>query len=387
MTQPLAGIRIADFSHVMAGPYASHLLNLMGAEVIKIEPPQGDSFRNYGSDTRFEGMSPAFLAANAGKKSIALDLKNPDDLETARAIVARSDVLLENFRPGVIARLGLGYDAVKALRPDIVYCSVSGYGQDSAQRDWPAIDNIVQATSGMMMLSGEEGDPPVRVGFPIVDTLTGQTAAFAILAALVRRMQGGGSSYIDVSMFEASLSFMTSAVTPYLVTGQAMSRMGNTGYSGLPTASLFMARDGRQISLGVVQPNQFAALARYTGREDWLTNPLFATPEARRANFDAMKAELATVIAQRDAADWEAGMSAAGIPCGMVRRVDEAPALARPDALISLNVPDVPVDGPLQTPGVGFRLTPSDQQVCTPPRLDQNRAEILDWLRDGCAKP
>ncbi|MCW2336047.1 crotonobetainyl-CoA:carnitine CoA-transferase CaiB-like acyl-CoA transferase [Sphingobium sp. B2D3A] len=380
MTQPLAGIRIADFSHVMAGPYASHLLRLMGADVIKIESPKGDNFRSYGSDPRFEGLSPAFIAANAGKKSIMLDLKDPADLDIAHAIVARCDVMLENFRPGVITRLGLGYEAVRELRPDIIFCSVSGYGQDSPQRDWPAIDNIVQATSGMMMLSGEEGDPPVRVGFPIVDTLTGQTAALAILSALVRRLQGGGGSYIDVSMFDASLAFMTSAVTPYLLTGQAMSRMGNTGYSGLPTASLFTARDGRQISLGVVQPNQFAALARFTGREDWLTDPLFATPEARRANFDAMKAELERVFATRDAAAWEAGLSEAGIPCGMVRRVDEAAELARPDALVSFDIPEGPLTGPVRYPGAGFRLTPGLQVGEVPPRLDENRAEILDWL-------
>lgn len=380
MTQPLAGIRIADFSHVMAGPYASHLLRLMGAEVVKIEPPKGDSFRSYGSDRRFDGLSPAFIAANAGKQSIALDLKDEADLAIARAIVARCDVMLENFRPGVIARLGLGYEAVRELRPDIIYCSVSGYGQDGPHRDWPAIDNIVQATSGMMMLSGEEGDPPVRVGFPIVDTLTGQTAALAILSALVGRMQGGAGAYIDVSMFDASLAFMTSAVTPFLVTGQAMSRMGNTGYSGLPTASLFAARDGRQISLGVVQPNQFAALARFVGREDWLADPLYATPEARRANFDAMKAELASVIATRDAADWEAGMSAAGIPCGMVRRVDEAAALARSDALLPLDGTGLPVDGPVALPGAGFRMAPGTQEAGAPPRLDGDREAILRWL-------
>lgn len=380
MNQPLAGIRIADFSHVMAGPYASHLLRLMGAEVIKIESPQGDSFRAYTSDPDFEGMSPAFIAANAGKKSIALDLKNAKDLDIARAIVSRCDVMLENFRPGVIDRLGLGYDAVRALQPDIIFCSVSGYGQDSPQRDWPAIDNIVQATSGMMMLSGEEGDPPVRVGFPIVDTLTGQTAAFAILSALFRRMQRGGGSFIDVSMFDASLAFMTSAVTPYLVTGRTMTRMGNTGYSGLPTASLFTAKDGRQVSLGVVQPNQFAALARFTGREDWLTNPLFATPDARRANFDAMKAELVAIIATRNAAEWEEGMSAAGIPCGMVRSVDEAAALARPDVLLSFDGLGGSESEIMRAPNAGFRMTPGTQEGHKPPRLDEHRSAILEWL-------
>src|SRR5690606_4330859 len=154
--QALSGIRVADFSHVMAGPFASHLLGLLGAEVIKIEPPgSGDPMRNYGADRRYDGMSPAFIGVNAGKKSITLDLKKPAQREVARRIIERSDVLLENFRPGVMARLGLDYARVKEWRPDIVYCSVSGYGQSGPLRDWPAIDNIVQATCGMMSLGGK----------------------------------------------------------------------------------------------------------------------------------------------------------------------------------------------------------------------------------------
>lgn len=381
MSLPLSGIRIADFSHVMAGPYASHLLSLMGAEVIKIEPKTGDNFRNYGADRRYDGMSPAFIAANAGKKSIALDLKDEGDLAIARGIIERADVLLENFRPGVIARLGFGYEAVTAYNPDIIFCSVSGYGQSSPQRDWPAIDNIVQATSGMMMLSGEEADDPIRIGFPIVDTLTGQTAALAIMGALLKRANGGGGSVIDVSMLDASLAFTTSALTPYLVTGAPMKRMGNTGYSGLPTASMFKARDGRLISLGVVQPAQFAALARYVGRKDWLDDPRYATPDARRANFDAMTAELTAVFATRDAADWEAGMSAASIPCGMVRTVGEAAALGGPGALLDCDIPGIPGEGAMQVPGPGFRMSGMDRAMAPPPpRLDADREEILDWL-------
>lgn len=383
MTLPLAGIRIADFSHVMAGPFASHLLCLMGAEVIKIEPKAGDSFRNYGADRRFDGMSPAFIAANVGKKSIALDLKDAADAEIAQKIIARSDVLLENFRPGVIARLGFGHEAVKAYNPDIIYCSVSGYGQGGPQRDWPAIDNIVQATSGMMMLSGEEGDDPVRIGFPIVDTLTGQTAALAILGALVKRQNGGGGTLIDLSMLGASLTFATSALTPYLVTGKVMPRMGNTGYSGLPTASLFTARDGRQVSLGVVQPDQFAALARYLGREGWLDDPRFSSPDARRANFDAMRSEIEAVIATRDAAAWEQGMSSAGIPCGMVRTVGEAIDLAGDGAMLTLSIPGLPNEDTISVPGPGFRL-PDEPPLKpeAPPRLDQHRDEILAWLAE-----
>lgn len=387
MSQPLAGIRVADFSHVMAGPYASHLLRLMGAEVIKIEPKGGDNFRNYGADRRYDGMAPAFIAANAGKKSIALDLKDPKDFAIARGIVERSDVLLENFRPGVIARLGFGYETVRQWREDIVFCSVSGYGQQGPQRDWPAIDNIVQATSGMMMLSGDDGAPPMRVGFPIVDTLTGQTAALAIVSALLRRANGGGGGHIDVAMLDASLAFMTSALTPFLVTGKPLPRMGNTGYSGLPTASMFTARDGRQVSLGVVQPGQFAALAKWLGREDWLADPRFATPDARRANFDAMHAELAQSIAEHDGVELEAGMSAHGIPCGLVRTVDEAAALAGPDALIPLEIPGLPESESVAIPNAGFRLDIDGPETgMVPPRLDQHREEILAWLRTARAQ-
>jgi crotonobetainyl-CoA:carnitine CoA-transferase CaiB-like acyl-CoA transferase len=382
VTKPLKGIRIADFSHVMAGPYASHLLCQMGAEVIKIEPKGiGDNFRNYGADRRYDGMSPAFIGANAGKKSIALDLKDMADLAIAKAIVERSDVLLENFRPGVIDRLGLGYEEVKALNPSIIFCSVSGYGQGSPRRDWPAIDNIVQATSGMMMLSGSAGDPPSRIGFPIVDTLTGQTAASAILSALFKRERGGGGAYIDVSMFDASLAFMNAALVPFLVTGKPMPRMGNTGYSGLPTAALFTARDGRQISLGVVQPNQFSALANHLGRMDWLSDPRFATPDARRTNFDAMTEALAQIIVTRDAADWENSMSAASIPCGMVRTVAEAAALAGEGSLLPLHIDGLPERTDVHVTTTGFQMAGAEPSVMgPPPKLDENREEILKWL-------
>nr|WP_283773269.1 CoA transferase [Altererythrobacter sp. KTW20L] len=381
VTQPLAGIRIADFSHVMAGPFASHLLRLMGAEVIKIETRKGDQFRNYGSNRDFDGMAPAFIAANVGKKSIALDLKDPEELEIARQIVARSDVLLENFRPGVISRLGLGYDVVRELKPDIVFCSVSGYGQEGPQRDWPAIDNIIQATSGMMLLSGAEGDPPVRVGFPIVDTLTGQTAAVAILGALMQKARTGEGAFIDVSMLDASMAFMTSALTPYLVTGKALQRLGNTGYSELPTAGLFETADARHISLGVVQDNQFAALAKLLGRPDWLTDERFATADLRRANFAAMSDQLRAIFATRPAVEWERELSEAGIPCGMIRRVDEAVELCSPAGLLDIALEDMPGTGRIAVPNAGFRMEPGCPGTTEPPpRIDQNRVEILDWL-------
>jgi len=379
--QPLSGIRIADFSHVMAGPFASHLLRLMGAEVIKIESPKGDQFRNYGSNREFDGMSAAFIAANVGKKSIALDLKDSDDRHIARDIVQRCDVLIENFRPGVIDRLGFGYKEVSKFNEDIVFCSVSGYGQESPLKDWPAIDNIVQATSGMMMLSGAEGDPPVRVGFPIVDTLTGQTAAVAILGALIQRERTGKGAYIDVSMLDASLAFMTSALTPFFVTGATLKRLGNTGYSELPTAALFETADKRHISLGVVQDNQFVQLAKKLGREDWLDDPRFVTSDARRANFDDMHGQLAALIATRNAEDWERELSEAGIPCGKIRRVGEAAQLCQPDSLLEIEIDGIPCEGTVAVPNAGFRMSPGQPGTHEPPpRINQHRDEILAWL-------
>jgi CoA:oxalate CoA-transferase len=385
--QPLKGIRIADFSHIMAGPYATHLLRLLGAEVIKIEPTRGDAMRNYGADRSFDGMAPAFIAVNAGKKSVVLDLKNPASVEAARRLIARSDVLVENFRPGVMSRLGFGYPQVRSLKEDIVYCSISGYGQSGPLRDWPAIDNIVQATSGMMSLGGEPGDPPVRVGFPVVDTLTGQTAAFAILAALFRRQRDGAGEYIDVAMMDASLAFMASAVVPFLVTGQTLERTGNTGYSGQPTAALFEAADGKLISLGVVQQSQFDSLARHLGRAEWLTDARYSSPDLRRANASALKSSLGEIFRQKNAAQWEAQMSAAGIPCGMVRSVAEAaslPHLEQRNLKIPLRINGLQSKESVSILNAGFLFNEDGPHVAeSPPVLGEHTDEVLRWLDFG----
>src|SRR5690606_19640767 len=301
----------------------------------------------------------------AGKKSVVLDLKAPEDLRRARRLIERSDVLVENFRPGVMQRLGLGYADVKSLRPDIVYCSVSGYGQFGPRRDWPAIDSIVQATSGMMSLGGDPDGPPMRVGFPVVDTLTGQTAALAILAALLRRERTGGGEYLDIAMFDATVAFMTSAVVPYLVTGRALERTGNTGYSGQPTSAVFRAGDGRHLSLGVVQQRQFELLARVLGREHWLEDPRFSDPDRRRANARDMQDELAAVFASRDAAVWEAELSGAGIPCGMVRSVGEAvelPGLGDRGLRVPVTIPGLPESERVEVLGAGIFASGVDEE-------------------------
>ncbi len=385
MSGALDGILVVDFSHVMAGPYASHLLRLLGAEVIKIEAPGiGDAMRNYGPDRRYDGMAPAFVAVNAGKKSMVLNLRHAPAHEAARRLIARADVVLENFRPGVMARFGLDYASVRALQPRMVYCSVSGYGQHSPRRDWPAIDNIVQATSGMMSLSGEQGDDPMRVGFPVVDTLTGQTAAFAILAALLRRERTGAGELIDVAMFDAAIAFMASAVVPYLVTGRGLARTGNVGYSGQPTSGVFVSSDGRQVSLGVVQQPQFETLARLVGRADWLADPRFANADLRRMHADEMHQALSALFATRPAAQWEQELSEAGIPCGMVREVSEAIALdglAERGIKLPLHVPSLPDLQDVAIVNAGFKFSEDSPHIdVAPPCLGEHNEEILASL-------
>jgi crotonobetainyl-CoA:carnitine CoA-transferase CaiB-like acyl-CoA transferase len=293
-------------------------------------------------------------------------------------------VLVENFRPGVMQRLGLDHETARALNPRLVYCSVSGYGQSGPRRDWPAIDNIVQATSGMMSLGGDPEGPPARVGFPVVDTLTGQTAAFAILGALLRRQHSQQGEYLDVAMFDATLSFMASAVVPYLVTGRALERTGNTGYSGQPTSAVFMARDGHRISLGVVQQHQFELLARSLGQPQWLADPRFADPDSRRHHAIAMRDELAVVLQTRDAAAWEAELSAAGIPCGMVREIHEAmslPELAQRSLQLPLRVPGLPDREDVSILGPGYQSSAGGVTALgPPPRLGEHTQQILDWL-------
>jgi crotonobetainyl-CoA:carnitine CoA-transferase CaiB-like acyl-CoA transferase len=282
-----------------------------------------------------------------------------------------------------MVRLGLGYDACKALRSDIIFCSVSGYGQTGPLRDYPAIDNIVQATSGLMSLSGEPDSPPVRVGFPAVDSWTGMTAAYAIVTALLRRARSGEGAFIDVAMFDATLAFMTSAATPYLVTGQMMARTGNTGYSAQPTAGMFVAGDGALISLGVVQPNQYQTLCNVLGRPDLVTDERFTTPDLRKKNENALRAILTEIFSKQSGEHWEHTLSAAGAPCGVVRDVATAtamPHLAERGALLPLHVEGLPDRTDVHAVNAGFRMNEDGPSVDVPPPRhgEHTRAVLAD---------
>jgi CoA:oxalate CoA-transferase len=386
MPQPLAGIKVADFSHVMAGPFCSHFLRMLGAEVVKVESFNGDPLRSYGPFREWDGMAPAFVAANVGKKSIALNLKTSGGKEVAQRLIAASDVVLENFRPGVMARLGLGYEQCRNLRPDLVFCSISGYGQDGPLRDYPAIDNIVQATSGMMAANGGPEDPPSRVGWPVVDTYTGTLAAVAILSALLQRERFGEGQYIDVAMLDASMVMLTSLASPYLLTGQLLPRTGDIGYSGAPTAAQFLTKDGSRISLGAVQNNQFASLCRAIGHEHLIEDARFETPALRSQpeNAAILTKVLREVFLTRDAAEWERLLSSRGVPCGSVRDIGQVCDRTRDEArglVLPTQIPGKSGGVPPAFLNAGFVFAHDGPGAdSAPPLLGEHTGEVLESL-------
>jgi len=327
VTQALKGMTVVDFSHVVAGPLATHFLALNGARVIKIEPPAGDPLRNYTANRAQAGMSPAFRGINLGKESITLDLKSAAGHAEALDLIRSADILVENFRPGVMERLGLDAATCRAENPRLIYCSVSGFGQSNALSDLAAIDQIVQAMSGLMLLSGNEGDPAMRVGFPVIDTFTGLLAAFAIQTAVVQRERGlVEGQVIDVAMLDAALVMLLSVVNPLLLAGEQPVRTGNLGFSHAPTADTFACAEG-EICIGAVEPGQVAKLLDLLDLAPLLERPEFADRIARVENRAAMRTHLAEAFATKSAAEWEALLQDAGLPAARVRSVDEALAL------------------------------------------------------------
>ncbi|MCL4675981.1 MAG: CoA transferase, partial [Pararhodobacter sp.] len=290
--QALSGLVIADFSHVVAGPLATHFLALNGAEVIKIEPPQGDPLRNYTLNPDERGLAPAFGGINIGKTSVVLDLKTEAGRAEAEAIIARADVVVENFRPGVMARLGLGAEEMTAKHPQLIWCSISGFGQSGPLADVAAMDQIIQSLSGVMQISGLPGDPAMRVGFPLIDTFTGLLAGFAIQTALLQRARGlVRGQVIDVAMLDAALVMMLSVINPLLMTGEEPRRTGNRGFSRAPTSDSFACLDGA-LTIGAVEDAQVARLLAVLGLSDLLTRPDFADRAARARNADALAARI-----------------------------------------------------------------------------------------------
>ncbi len=321
--KPLQGTRVLDLTNVLAGPFCCHQLAHLGAEVVKVEVPgRGDLARQLGPEQELNDrlMGISFLAQNAGKKSITLNLKHEKGVDLFKSITATADVVVENFRPGVMERLGVGYDMLKKVNPRLVYCAISGYGQDGPMRDMPAYDQIIQGMSGVMSITGTPESAPLRVGYPLCDTIGGLTAAMAIAAALNARETNGGS-FIDVSMLEATLATMGWVVSNFLISGMAPKPFGNENITSSPSGT-FQTKDA-PLNIAANKQEQFEALCAVTGREDLLSHPDFVTRQDRKTNRNALKDQLEETLREKTAAEWAQAFNRAGIPSGPVLSVPE----------------------------------------------------------------
>ncbi|MFC8002295.1 CaiB/BaiF CoA transferase family protein [Streptomyces olivaceus] len=385
MTTPLLeGVRILDLTNVLAGPFAGYQLALQGADVIKVEVPEsGDLARQLGADRALgeELLGASFLAQNGGKRSLTLNLKVPEGREALLRAVRETDVLLENFRPGVMDRLGVGWKTLRAENPHLVYCAISGFGQTGPLRDRPAYDQIIQGLSGMMSVTGTPGTAPLRAGFPVADTLGGMAAAYAVAAALVRRGRTGEGAFVDVSMLESALTAMGWVTSNYLISGRDPRPMGNENFTAAPSGT-FRTADGH-LNIAANRQQQYTTLCRLVGREDLATDPRFTHPADRKTHRDALREEVESALAARSAAEWEEILSDAGVPAARVLSVPDALAL---DHLAARGfVHDLPFpdgrDRPLHVLGSPVRVDdgPAAAPV-PPPLLGEHTDEILAEL-------
>lgn len=318
---PLAGLLVADFSRVLAGPFAAMMLADLGARVIKVERPgTGDDSRSYGPFV--DGRSLYFARVNRGKESIALDLKTPDDLAVARRLVARADVLVENYRPRVMGRLGLGWAEAQAVNPGLVYCSVSGFGHTGPWRERPAYDAVVQGMSGIMAVTGAAGGPPVKPGVPIADLAAGLYAFGGITSALLGRARTGVGTHVDIAMYDATVSLLEGAALAWLATGREPGRIGNAHFAIAPFDTFTCA--DRDITVCAANDALFGVLVTALGVPRLAADERFASNALRHDNRDRLKVELERVLNAAPAEHWLSVLEGAGVPCGPISPVAEA---------------------------------------------------------------
>ena len=324
--RPFEGLRVLDFTRVVSGPYCTQMLGYLGAEVIKVEDRAGDAVRGGAGDAALkkEGLAATYIMFNAGKQSMTLDLKKPEAREIITKLAKTADVVVENFRAGVMERLGFGYQALLAHNPKLVYCSISGFGQTGPEARTAAFDGNIQAMSGMMAVSGEVEGPPMRAGYSVGDTSTGLNATIAICAALYQRDRTGQGQYIDVAMLDCAISLMSQTVGPWLNGRVPQKRRANLSINFEPTADVYQTADGA-MQLAVMRDDHVKAMMKELGLGHLADDPRLASREVRVANTAFIRTEVQAKFLERSTAEWQQRMGKAGLPC--------APVLDLPDAL------------------------------------------------------
>jgi crotonobetainyl-CoA:carnitine CoA-transferase CaiB-like acyl-CoA transferase len=376
--RPFTGTRILDFTQVLAGPFGSFQLALLGAEIIKVERREGEDMRRTPLSREWadRGMAPAWLAINGNKRSLTLDLQKPAAVEIVKRLVANADVVMENFRAGVMDRLGIGYAALSEINPRLIYCAVSGFGQTGPYSNEAGYDGKIQALSGIMSLTGHAEMGPTRAGFAVCDVLSGMTAAFAVSSALFQRTHTGKGQFVDVSMLEASLAFLSTQVADFTVAGHRQEQFGNQAISRKVTANLFRANNSFLL-LAVNNDKQYEALMRTIGRADVLDDPRFADWFQRKEHEAALRAIIEEALAAADAKTWEKTLNDAGAPCASIWRIEEVidhPQIVAREAMQTVETQY----GSVRLMGSGFQLAHGGGQLdSAPPELGAHTDEVL----------
>ncbi|MCX7272507.1 MAG: CoA transferase [Burkholderiales bacterium] len=378
MTKPFAGIRILDFTRFLAGPFGTWQMGLLGADVIKIEPHEGDDTRSspLSAEWAARKLSPAFMSISTNKRSLTLDLKQPEAVAIIKRMVVDADIVWENFRPGVMDRLGLGYEVLSAINPTLIYCGVSGYGNTGPLRETATFDGRIQAMSGLMSLTGDPAGGPMRAGFALADVGAGMTAAFAVSSALYQRTHTGRGQFVDVAMFDSMLNMMALQVADYTVLGHHQTQFGNSSISRKATADRFRCGNGF-IVLAVLTEKQFASLLRALDRADALDDPRFANWASRTEHKDALRALIEGAMTEGDPVGWAERLTAADVPCASIFSIAQAADHPQLAARRMMQTVDTPF-GPLRLPGAGFEMAHGGPGVDrAPPSLGEHSDEIL----------
>ena len=378
--QPLQGIRVLDLSRVLAGPYCTMVLGDLGAEVIKVEPPEGDETRAWGPPFA-EGESAYYLCVNRNKRDIVINLKTDEGKKVLRDLALQSDVLVENFRPGTLEKFGLDFATLSQSNPKLIYCSITGFGQTGPMRDKPGYDFMIQALGGLMSITGEPEGEPMKTGVAVVDLFAGQNAVIAILASLQARTLTGRGQQLDIALFDSQLGWLANVASNYLISGKLPKRHGNAHPNIVPYQS-FQASDG-WFAIAVGNDRQFGRLCEVIGRLDLANDERFAKNSERVQNREELIGLLKSIFLMRPVSEWLSALDEAEIPCGPINTFEQVfsmPQVQEREMLVKMDHPTIG-----ELPLVGSPLKFSDTPVqyrLPPPLMGEHTEEVLRELRD-----